>query len=184
MIISGPRRVFTTVAAAALAMIAIGACSSSRSGSGSTPPPTSTGSSGSTSTGSGAPPPAIDAATTAAVKNAYVKFFDPKTPVATSVSLLQDGPAFQAALEAQAQGSLAQGAAAEVSKVSLQSPDTAKVVFSILVNGKALLTDQPGYAVRDGGTWKVAAQTFCGLLTLQGSPPAACNTPAATTLPD
>jgi len=97
-----------------------------------------------------------------------VKFFDPKTPVATSISLLQDGSAFRAALEAQAKGSLAQGAAAEVSKVSLRSPNTAKVVFSILVNGKALLTDQPGYAVHDGGTWKVAAQTFCGLLTLQG----------------
>jgi hypothetical protein len=182
MILSGPRRATIAIAAAGLIVAASAGCSSSKSGSASsTPPPTPTGSTQS-STGGGAPP-TIDAATTAAVKNAYVKFFDPKTPVATSVSLLQDGSAFQAALEAQAKGSLAQGASAEVSKVSLQSPNTAKVVFSILVNGKALLTDQPGYAVHDGGTWKVAAQTFCGLLTLQGAPPAACNTPAATTLP-
>jgi hypothetical protein len=182
MIASGPRRIATAIATASLVATAIVGCSTSKSGSTSTPRPTPTGSTQS-STGGGAPP-TINAATTAAVKDAYVRFFDPKTPVATSVSLLQDGAAFQAVLEAQAKGSLAQGAAAEVSKVSLQSPNTAKVVFSILVNGKALLTDQPGYAVHDGGTWKVAAQTFCGLLTLQGSPPAACNAPAATTLPE
>jgi hypothetical protein len=46
-----------------------------------------------------------------------------------------------------------------------------------------MLKDQTGYAVKEGGTWKVAEYTFCGLLTLQGNPPAACKEPAATQAP-
>jgi hypothetical protein len=182
MILRGQRRVTTTVAAAGLAVLTIASCSSSKSSPKTTPPPTSqvTTPSGT----AGGPPPTIDAATVAAVKNAYVTFFDPKTPQATSMGLLQDGTAFKAALEEQAKGTFAQNASATVAKVTLQSPNTAKVVFSILVSGKVTLAGQPGYAVHEDGTWKVAGQTFCGLLTLEGSVPAACNTPAATDLPN
>lgn len=182
MNVSGPRRVATALAATGLAVIAIASCSSGKSGSKTTPPPTSPGTTRS-GTSSGAPSTA-DAATVAAVTNAYAKLFAPNTPEAVSISLLQDGAAFKSALKQQGTSQLAQNSAAKVSKVTLQSPNTAKVVFTILVNGKAMLTDQPGYAVRQNGTWKVAGRTFCALLTLQGSPPPACSTPAATSLPD
>ncbi|MGH8960205.1 MAG: hypothetical protein ACRDWT_03215 [Jatrophihabitantaceae bacterium] len=180
MITSHTRACGTAVVAAGVAVVVLVGCGSSGSVPGSMPPATH----GTTTHGRIGAPPTTDAATVAAVKSAYAKFFDPKTPEATSLSLLQDGAAFKSAVQSQSKGSLAQNSAATVSKVTLQSPNTAKVVFTILVNGKAMLPDQPGYAVREGGTWKVAGQTFCGLLTLQGSPPPACKSPTATSLPD
>jgi len=41
-----------------------------------------------------------------------------------------------------------------------------------------------GKAVREGNTWKVSAQTFCALLTLQGNPPSACSDANVTALPN
>jgi hypothetical protein len=119
----------------------------------------------------------------AAIKTAYAKFFASSTPEQVSLGLLQNGPQFKTALDKQAATSLAQRAGAEVSKVTLVSPNLAQVVYTITMNGSPLLKDQPGYAVREGGTWKVAAKTFCALLTLQGDAPAACTSPAATALP-
>lgn len=180
MIVLGLRRVAATAAAGVLA---VGLCSCSSSSSGSQAPPSGQATSTSTSVSSTASPTAADAATVAAVKDAYTKVFAPDTPTATSVSLLQDGPAFRATLEQQGSSTFAKSASVQVSTVTLQSPNTAKVTFSILVAGKTMLGNQPGYAVRENGVWKVAGQTFCGLLTLQGSAPPACTAPAATSLP-
>ncbi|HEU5266548.1 MAG TPA: hypothetical protein VFU35_07595 [Jatrophihabitans sp.] len=119
----------------------------------------------------------------AAIKAAYAKFFASSTPTQVSLGLLQNGPAFKAALDKQAASSLAQHAGARVSKVTLVSPNLADVVYTVTMNGSPVLPDQPGYAVRQGGTWKVAAKTFCALLTLQGGAPAACSSPSATALP-
>jgi len=174
-------------AVATCAALTLAACSSSggNSGStntagaatGSTPTAGSTAASGGTATG-----PA-DAATTAAVKNAYAKFFSPDTPENVSLGLLQNGPKFKAAIDQQASGSMAASASVQVSSVSLISPKTAKVSFTIFLNKQPMLKDQPGYAVNTNGTWQVAEYTFCGLLTLEGSAPAACKEPAATTAP-
>jgi hypothetical protein len=38
--------------------------------------------------------------------------------------------------------------------------------------------------VRENGKWKVAAQTFCTLLVLEGTAPPACKDPAITALPN
>ena len=46
-----------------------------------------------------------------------------------------------------------------------------------------LLPDADGYAVRINGSWKVAATTFCSLLTLQGDSAPACKDPSVTALP-
>lgn len=150
----------------------------------------STGASASASSGapispapSGSQGAAAPAATAAAIKTAYAKFFASSTPEQVSLGLLQNGPQFKAALDKQAASSLAQHAGAQVSKVTLVSPNVAAVVYAITVNGTPVLKDQPGYAVRQGGIWKVAAKTFCALLTLQGAAPAACTSPAATALP-
>lgn len=177
---SGPapaRRLVVSVVAGAAALTLAACGSSSPSGGGS-------GGSGSASstpgTSSGAAP---DAKTTAAIKNAFEKFFAPDTPENVSLSLLQDGAEFKATIEQQAKSSLAQKSSAKVSKITMQSASVAKVVFSIYVNGSAALPNQPGYAVRIGGVWKVAGKTFCDLLTLEGSAPPACKTAKATALP-
>lgn len=124
-----------------------------------------------------------DATADAAIRTAYEKFFAPDTPEDVSLGLLQDGQAFKATIEQQAKGSMASQSSVKVSSVTMQSADVAKVVFTIYLNGSAALPNQPGYAVKIDGTWKVAGQTFCALLTLENSAPPACKTPQATALP-
>jgi hypothetical protein len=124
-----------------------------------------------------------DAATKAAVINAFKAFFDYQSTLAQSQGALQQGSLFTAALNEQGAQSYAQKSAATVSSVKLISPNTAKVIFSVLVSGQPLLPDAPGFAVRENGTWKVAATTFCSLLTLEGDKADACQSPAVTALP-
>jgi hypothetical protein len=142
------------------------------------PPPSSpVASSGSTS-GTGGTGGTADAATTAAVTKAYTTFFNYKSGLDVSEKLLQLGPEFHSALVTNAKTAAAQKITVTVSAVTLQSPHVAKVTFTVLGNGAALLPNTPGYAVQENGTWKVAAQTFCGLISLQGQAPAACQEPA------
>lgn len=183
-----------TVAALTVAALLVPAgCSSSKKAAG---PATSTAAkaaAGSTSasagsaaggaaTPSGTGTPA-DAATKALVAAAYTTFFDPKASPAKTAAALQHGPTFAATLDEAAKSSQAQGIAATVSAVNLVRPDVAYVTFTLSQKGSALLTDSPGYAVRENGTWKVAAQTFCNLLQLQNAAPPACKDASITALP-
>jgi hypothetical protein len=180
MIISGIGRGRLAVAAAAVAFVAAAGCSSSKSG-----PATSTtgGTGGPTGATASSATPSADAATVAAIKNAYAKFFAPDTPEQVSLGLLQNGAAFKATIEKQGQGGYAQKSSAKVSAVSLTSADVAKVVYTIYVGNQPMLADQPGFAVRENGTWQVAEHTFCQLLTLENSAPAECQTPAGMNPP-
>jgi hypothetical protein len=118
---------------------------------------------------------------TAAITDAYKTFFSNSSTLAQSVAVLQHGTAFKAALEAEAKSSYAQKSSATVTSVSLVSPDVADVRFTINAGGISLPTT--GKAVREGGTWKVAAQTFCSLLSLEGHAPPQCEDSALVSLP-
>jgi hypothetical protein len=156
------------------------------------------GSSGTSSAG-GSPspstaPPAISPSASAASASAsagssaatliaanWTAFFNPKTPVATRINLLQDGSVFASVIKSQASGGLAATASAKVTSVTVQSATQAKVVYSILVSGQTALANQSGVAVYQDGTWKVGLASFCGLLTLENggktsSLPSACTT--------
>lgn len=170
-------------AVAVIALIAASAMSTALAGcGGSSKSPASS----STHSGASSPPAAAgsgSSADTTAIKNAYVKLFAISTPLDTSVSLLQDGEAFRSTLVTQGKTTYAKQASVTVSKVTVTSANRATVVFSVLLNNSPVLPNQTGYAIRENGTWKVAGTTFCGLLTAQGSPPPACATAAATSLP-
>jgi hypothetical protein len=133
------------------------------------------------STSSGHP---ADAATTKAVAKAYVIFFDANSGVAVSERSLQHGDQLKSALAAQAKTAKQQQLSARVTKVVLLSPNSAAVTFDLLSAGKTLLTDTPGNAAREDGTWKVAARTFCQLVQLTGHPPKACSDPSVLSLPN
>lgn len=184
MISSGSGTGRLAVASAALAVLAAAGCSSSKSG---TEPSNTAGSTNATAgstTGAGSTTvPSADTATVAAIKNAYAKFFAPDTPEQVSLGLLQNGAAFKSTIEKQGQGDYAQKSSAKVTKVSLASADVATVVYTIYVGDQPMLADQPGYAVRENGTWQVAEHTFCQLLTLENSAPAECQTPAGMNPP-
>jgi len=121
----------------------------------------------------------------AAIRAAYTNFLDPKIPVAQKTGLIQDGSGFLTAMEAAAKNPTAATLSIQVTSVKVTSANLANVKFTLLVSGSPVLTNEPGFAVRENGTWKVAGTTFCGLLAAQGpsSVPPNCSQVAATSLP-
>ncbi|MFE3193413.1 hypothetical protein ACFXHA_30720 [Nocardia sp. NPDC059240] len=123
-----------------------------------------------------------DPALTRAVTDVYQRFFDGASSADQKIALLEDGQSFADTIRAQADSAIAKGTKAAVSSVTAVGTDHADVVFTISLNGTPALQDQPGSAVLIGGGWKVAAATFCNLLSLetQGKPPAPCATGSVT----
>ena len=157
----------------------IAACSSSgnSSGSGASSSPSQAPSSSAPATSAS---PVSSSGAAATIKANWEAFFNPKTPVAKRVSLLQDGQTFSSVIKAQAGSGLASQATSKVTKVTVVSPTQAKVTYSILLAGQTALADRPGVAVYQDGTWKVGVASFCGLLTVENSGktsglPAACK---------
>jgi len=112
-----------------------------------------------------------------AITTNWEAFFNPQTPVAKRVSLLQHGSLFASVIRAQAGSSLASQASAKVTKVTVTSPTQADVTYTILLAGAPVLKNQHGVAVNEGGTWKVGVTSFCGLLTVEnnGKTPTVCK---------
>ncbi len=156
----------------------VAACGSSGSSSTSTPSPSAS----STSAPSSASPSAAASggSAVAEITANWMAFFDPKTPVAKRVSLLQNGQLFSSAIAASARFPGASTASAKVTKVTLTSATQAKVTYTILLAGTPVLSKQSGVAVLLGGTWKVGDASFCILLTLEnsGKAPAVCKSVA------
>jgi Flp pilus assembly protein TadD len=123
-----------------------------------------------------------DASTTRQITAAYQAFFDGRSTTAQSEAALQNGAAFHAALVQQSKNSHASGSGVKVDAVSVNG-DLGFVTYTITQNGAPLLSHARGYALRQGGRWKVAAITFCTLLQLQGGAPITCNNPTLTSLP-
>ncbi|HEY2272063.1 MAG TPA: hypothetical protein VGH30_04770 [Jatrophihabitantaceae bacterium] len=171
-----------------LALIAqICGCTSSRSGGSATSAPATRHGSSPPSAAVTGRLPALTRADSKQITRAFVTFFDGKTSAANAATVLQNGPKFAAALRAQAGSQQAKSLTAKVAGISRDpqhpSPHVAKVTFSLLSGGQILLPDSPGLAVESGGRWQVAAQTFCALLQLQGSPPKQCSDPSLTAVP-
>lgn len=116
---------------------------------------------------------------TKAVTDAYVGFFDGKTPGDKKITLVEKGPQFANTIHAQADSPMATGTTAKVVTVKQESPTRASVTYTISINGTPALQNQQGTAVKSGDTWKVSAQSFCALLKLEGNPPPVCGAPAA-----
>ena len=173
------RRVLQQVLLVCALAAGIAACSSgsNSSSSGASSSPSSAPSSSAPATSAS---PVSSSGATAAIAANWEAFFNPKTPVAKRVSLLQDGQTFASVIRSQAGSGLAASATAKVTKVTLVSPAQAKVTYSILLGGQPALSNQAGVAVKQGGTWKVGVASFCGLLTVENSGktsglPAACK---------
>jgi hypothetical protein len=113
------------------------------------------------------------AAAEAQIKSAFVKFFSNKTPTATRVTLLQNGPKFTAIISSLAKNPLASNTSATVSSVTVTGSNSAKVVYTVNLGGTAIpgLKNRTGTAVRENGTWKVGDSSFCALVSLQSTPP-------------
>jgi hypothetical protein len=130
-------------------------------------------------TGSGG---GTQSATATKITKVFKIFFDTDTSLAKSVTVLQHGQTFRSTLNKESKSPSAVDITAKVSEVDVVGKNLAKVKFTIYSGKTTLLPDSNGYAVRQGGKWKVAAQTFCGLLTLEGTAPPACKDKSITSL--
>ncbi|MEV5647231.1 hypothetical protein AB0L57_03175 [Nocardia sp. NPDC052254] len=155
---------------AVIAVATITGCSDDKSDNATTSSPAAT--SAAATPGAGAA--AADPATTKAVTDAYVQFFDAKQPADQRAAVVEKGDGFAPVLAAQASNPQAQGTSATVSKVATVDATHADVTYTLLMNGNPVLPDQAGQAVQENGQWKVAASTFCTLLKLQGGTAPAC----------
>jgi hypothetical protein len=122
-------------------------------------------------------------ATRAAIGRAYAALFGTESTLDQSVAALQNGQVFRSAIVAESKKPAAKGSGAKVTAVSLRSGNVAKVTFTIYSKGAPALPNAGGLAVQQNGMWKVAAKTFCDLLSLQAAAPKACSNPRNTALP-
>ncbi|QMU71855.1 hypothetical protein [Streptacidiphilus sp. P02-A3a] len=114
-------------------------------------------------TGSG---PADPATAGAAVATDYQKFFDPATPAATKLGLLQNGTSLVAVLQSFASNKLASAATVTVTAVDFTSATAADVTYNLCESGSPVMPGSAGRSVLSGGVWQVADATLCGLVKL------------------
>jgi hypothetical protein len=176
------RHILLIPAAGAAVGLAVAACGSSGT-SASQPSSSSSATTSASPSMSASATPSTSAGGSAAqseIEANWAAFFSASTPVAKRVTLLQNGQEFVTIIEAQAKSALASSATSKVTKVTVESPTQAKVVYSILEGGQPALSNQNGVAVKQDGVWKVGDASFCGLLVVENSGktsglPAACK---------
>jgi hypothetical protein len=192
------RRICLAPALGLVLVTAMSACSSSSSSSSSSASATTSATTSPTGITSASVTPSSPAASpsatapagpkagspqaTAAIKTAWVKFFNAKTPIPQRLALLQDGSKFTSAIGAFSASPMAASITGEVATLKYTSATTAKVTYNLLAGGNPVARAIPGTAVLQDGTWKLGDDVFCGLLSLAKNSgglkvtiPAACN---------
>jgi hypothetical protein len=157
--------------------LAITACSSSGSSSSSTATSAPAATTPAAPASSSAP---AGGSAVAQITANWEAFFNPATPNAKRVLLLENGAQFASAISAFSASPLAQSVSSKVDSVSLTSTTKANVKYDLTAAGTPVATGQTGTSVLQNGVWKVGDDVFCGLLKqgaalLNISIPAACN---------
>jgi hypothetical protein len=110
--------------------------------------------------------PADTTSAAAAVATSFQKFFDPATPSASKLALLQNGSAFVPVLQGFASNKLASAATVTVTAVDFTGASAADVTYNLCESGTAVLPGSKGQSVLAGGVWQVSDATLCGLVKL------------------
>lgn len=118
-----------------------------------------------------------DPAAVEEITAAFEAFFDGTNPdLESKLALLEGGEglreAFYAGQEANAE--LAVRTTASVDQITITSPTTAVVTYTIRLDDLPTLPDQPGGAILVDGRWLLTADTYCDVAELGGERPAAC----------
>jgi hypothetical protein len=162
--------------------LAITACSSGGSSSSSSSSPAATSApAATTSAATASSSAAAGGSAVAQITTNWEAFFNPATPNAKRVLLLENGAQFASAISAFSASPLAQAVSSKVDSVAVTSATKANVKYDLTAAGTAVATGQTGTSVLQNGVWKVGDDVFCGLLKqgaslLNISVPAACNT--------
>ena len=144
--------------------------------------PTTTAAAAPAACGTGAAPtvsgtgPSDTAGAAGQIATSYQKFFDPATPAADKLGLLQNGKNFAPVLVTFGKNPLAGKATATVLTVTFTSATAADVTYNLCVGGAPALPGSAGKSVLVGGVWQVADATLCNLIKLSGgTSPAVCS---------
>ncbi|WP_329287138.1 hypothetical protein [Streptomyces sp. NBC_00691] len=122
----------------------------------------------------GAGEPDDPAAARAEITRNWTAFFDPGTPTAERVRLLENGERMQAVLGAFGGDKNAAMTSAKVTGVEFTSATEADVTYDLLVGGAPALPGAQGTSVLQDDTWKVTVKTLCGLVQLSGASVPGC----------
>ena len=171
-------RLYLAPAVGLVFALAITACSSSGSSSSSTAATSAPAATTSAATASSSA--AAGGSAVAQITANWEAFFNPATPNAKRVLLLENGAQFASAISAFSASPLAQAVSSKVDSVAVTSATKANVKYDLTAAGTAVATGQTGTSVLQNGVWKVGDDVFCGLLKqgaslLNISVPAACN---------
>jgi len=114
-------------------------------------------------------PPADPTTARDAVIAAFTQAWNGSNSVDERRAAMQDSEQLRSQLDQARNGNEASIASmsATVDEVTFVGPDRAAVIFHLTIGGASYQT-QVGYAVLDGGTWKVSRATVCGVLTMAG----------------
>ncbi|WP_369143435.1 hypothetical protein [Streptomyces sp. R44] len=112
--------------------------------------------------------PADPVAAKAQITKNWTAFFDPRTPVAEKVKLLENGEQLRPVLGAFAADKNAAMTSAKVTGIEFTSATDANVTYDLLVGGSPALPGSKGTSVLQNDTWKVSMKTLCGLVELSG----------------
>jgi len=111
------------------------------------------------------------ATTKAKITTNWEAFFNPDTPTAKRLSLLEnsDTAKIKAIALAQESNPQAKATKAKVKSITVNG-DNASVTYDFVStqNGSPILPNAQGKALKIKGTWKVSQQTFCALIALGG----------------
>lgn len=119
--------------------------------------------------------PATHESAEAQIKRNWASFFSPSTSATQKEALLQNGKQFAAILATAAKNPLASGVSAKVTEAKLTGPTTARVTYTVSLDGNPVLKNATGTAVKSGGSWLVGDVSFCQLLKLEGASAPACT---------
>jgi hypothetical protein len=97
----------------------------------------------------------------------YAQFFDPATPAAAKVGLLENGQAFTPVMQMFGKDPQAAQTTVGVTAVNFTGATTADVTFDVCLTGTVALPGSKGKSVLEGGVWKVGDATLCSLLQLK-----------------
>jgi len=111
----------------------------------------------------------------AQITKVFTSFFSSKEPVASKPALVQNGEEFKSAIESLATNPLASHTSAKVSKVTINGPSKATVVYSIYLGSNPVFKNTTAHALKESGKWVIAKSSLCQLLAKEGGSTPACQ---------
>ncbi|WP_051943326.1 hypothetical protein [Streptacidiphilus rugosus] len=182
---AGPRTLVFRAGTAAAVLLLAAACSSSATTTSAGPSPAAPTTQAATAPAAGSPAasavscsstaaptvsgsgPADTAGAASKIATNYAQFFDPATPAATKIGLLQNGAAFAPVMQMFGKDPQAAQTTVGVTAVNFTGATTADVTFDVCLTGTVALPGSKGKSVLESGTWKVGDATLCSLLQLK-----------------